>query len=76
MLPAYAYWHFDDFSWGATRKVTGETGKGAHGDKEGEFDSSHIEMRSWQEFDREKYLNAQIVTSPRSSIFEIVDTAT
>lgn len=21
MLPAYAFWHFDDFSWGETRKV-------------------------------------------------------
>ena len=21
ILPLYAFWHFDDFSWGATRKV-------------------------------------------------------
>lgn len=24
VLPIYAFWHFDDFSWGDTRKVTGE----------------------------------------------------
>ena len=41
MLPAYAFWHFDDFSWGQTRKVTGDKG-GDHGDKDREFDSSHI----------------------------------
>ena len=23
VLPLYAYWHFDDFSWGETRKVEG-----------------------------------------------------
>ncbi|KAJ1568506.1 hypothetical protein HK405_001203 [Cladochytrium tenue] len=25
VLPAYAFWHFDDFSWGQTRPVEGET---------------------------------------------------
>ena len=53
VLPAYAFWHFDDFSWGQTRKVTGDLG-GAHGDKEGEFDSSHIVMKRWAEFERER----------------------
>ena len=24
LLPLYAYWNFDDFSWGDTRKVEGE----------------------------------------------------
>ncbi|KAK7056158.1 glycosyltransferase family 2 protein [Favolaschia claudopus] len=55
VLPAYAFWHFDDFSWGQTRVIAGE-GKGAkdHGDKEGEFDSSHIVMKRWAEFERER----------------------
>ena len=26
-VPLYAFWHFDDFSWGNTRLVTGEDGK-------------------------------------------------
>lgn len=26
ILPCYAFWHFDDFSWGETRKVEGEDG--------------------------------------------------
>ena len=52
-LPAYAFWHFDDFSWGQTRKVEGT--KGDHnGDKDGEFDSSRIVMKRWAEFERER----------------------
>jgi chitin synthase len=53
VLPAYAFWHFDDFSWGQTRKVSGDS-KGNHGDKEGEFDSSHIVMKRWAEFERDR----------------------
>ncbi|KAI8596496.1 chitin synthase-domain-containing protein [Dissophora ornata] len=56
VLPVYAFWHFDDFTWGQTRKVQGE-GDGkpeTHGGKEGEFDSSQIVMKKWGEFEREK----------------------
>ena len=53
ILPAYAFWHFDDFSWGQTRKVSGDKG-GNHGDKEGEFDSTNIVMKRWAEFERER----------------------
>jgi chitin synthase len=52
-LPAYAYWHFDDFSWGQTRKALGDDDDG-HGEKRGEFDSSHIVMKRWAEFERER----------------------
>lgn len=54
VLPSYAFWKFDDFSWGDTRKTAGETKKGGHGDAEGEFDSSKITMRRWAEFERER----------------------
>jgi len=53
IVPAYAFWHFDDFSWGQTRKVAGDKG-GDHGDKDGEFDSSHIVMKKWAEFERDR----------------------
>ncbi|KAG6885142.1 hypothetical protein C0993_005505 [Termitomyces sp. T159_Od127] len=53
ILPAYAFWHFDDFSWGQTRKVEGAD-KAETGDKEGEFDSTHIVMKRWAEFERER----------------------
>jgi chitin synthase len=56
VLPVYAFWHFDDFTWGETRKVQGEGNPKAdvHGGKEGEFDSSKIVMKKWCEFEREK----------------------
>lgn len=54
VLPAYAYWKFDDFSWGETRTVAGEQKSGAHDDAEGEFDPSHIKMRTWREFATEE----------------------
>lgn len=55
VLPAYSFWHMDDFSWGQTRTVEGETKENAaHGDKEGQFDSSHIVMKRWVEFERER----------------------
>ncbi|CEG77642.1 Putative Chitin synthase [Rhizopus microsporus] len=53
VLPTYAYWHFDDFSWGDTRKVAGGD-KGNHGDKEGEFNSRLVTMKKWSEYEKER----------------------
>lgn len=54
VLPTYAYWKFDDFSWGDTRKTAGETTKKAGIEYEGEFDSSKITMRRWNDFEAGK----------------------
>jgi chitin synthase len=54
VLPVYAYWKFDDFSWGDTRKTAGEKTKKAGIEYEGEFDSSKITMKRWGEFERER----------------------
>ncbi|KAG0740841.1 hypothetical protein G6F23_008006 [Rhizopus arrhizus] len=51
VLPMYAYWHFDDFSWGDTRKVEGIKKDKGHGDEGGEFDSSVITMKKWSEYE-------------------------
>lgn len=61
VLPAYAYWHFDDFSWGQTRMVAGEVAGADHGGKEGQFDSSHITMKRWGEWERERRSKAAIL---------------
>ncbi|KAG9303607.1 hypothetical protein G9A89_018503 [Geosiphon pyriformis] len=60
LLPIYAYWHFDDFTWGATRRVEGDKGKGDHSAKDGEFDSSKIVMKRWVEFERERQFKEAI----------------
>ncbi|KAJ3160394.1 Chitin synthase, class 3 [Geranomyces michiganensis] len=56
ILPLYAFWHFDDFTWGETRVVSGEEGKKAedHSKREGEFDYHGINMHTWQEWIRER----------------------
>ncbi|ORX62459.1 hypothetical protein DM01DRAFT_1365549 [Hesseltinella vesiculosa] len=55
VLPAYAYWHFDDFSWGQTRRVQGADEKGEdHGRREGEFDSTGIVMRRFEDWVRQE----------------------
>lgn len=54
VLPTYAFWKFDDFSWGDTRKTAGEgSGKKSGHEHEGEFDSSKITMKRWAEFERD-----------------------
>ncbi len=52
VLPTYAYWKFDDFSWGDTRKTAGEKTKKAGIEYEGEFDSSKITMKRWGDFEQ------------------------
>ncbi|KAK4128220.1 glycosyltransferase family 2 protein [Parathielavia appendiculata] len=54
ILPTYAFWKFDDFSWGDTRKTAGEKTKGSGHEHEGEFDSSKITMKRWAEFERDR----------------------
>jgi len=58
VLPTYAYWKFDDFSWGETRKTAGEKVKKAGYEYEGEFDSSKITMKRWGDFEQERRLKA------------------
>lgn len=67
ILPAYAFWKFDDFSWGDTRKAAGDTKKDGHGEHEGEFDSSKITMKRWAEFERERRSRSQYFPGPRDS---------
>jgi chitin synthase len=52
VLPAYAYWKFDDFSWGETRKTATEKTKTAGIEYEGEFDSTKITMKRWRDFEK------------------------
>jgi chitin synthase len=51
VLPVYAYWHFDDFSWGQTRKVDS-----AHDTvhQEGLLDVVDVPLRRWQDYERDR----------------------
>ncbi|KAI9204203.1 chitin synthase [Polychytrium aggregatum] len=47
VLPMYAFWHFDDFSWGETRKVNGDTTGGDHSNSgSGMHDPTNIPSRT------------------------------
>ncbi|GAA5858466.1 hypothetical protein JCM1840_001219 [Sporobolomyces johnsonii] len=71
VLPAYAFLHMDDFSWGQTRKIEGETAGGdAHGAKEGTFDSSHITMKRWADFERDRRMRSG--NHSRDSTYDVV----
>jgi chitin synthase len=54
VLPLYSFWHFDDFSWGATRVVVGEKKGDSHGDADGKFDSKRLIMKKWQDWEAER----------------------
>ncbi|RHZ77100.1 hypothetical protein Glove_186g151 [Diversispora epigaea] len=52
-LPVYAFWHFDDFSWGNTRVVVGEKGKKLVVTDEGKFDPKTIPKKKWSDYEQE-----------------------
>src|SRR6185312_13586431 len=52
-LPIYAFWHFDDFSWGNTRMVVGERGKKKLVADEGKFDPKSIPKKKWSDYEQE-----------------------
>ncbi|KAJ7502765.1 glycosyltransferase family 2 protein [Mycena galericulata] len=53
MLPVYAFWHFDDFSWGETRKVEGETKDKGHGAGDGVVGEA-VPLRRWEDWERSR----------------------
>jgi len=53
LLPAYAFWHFDDFSWGQTRKVEGEKKGDGHGEGDGKT-SIKVLVKKWIEWEKER----------------------
>ncbi|CAG8438837.1 6678_t:CDS:2 [Diversispora eburnea] len=53
ILPLYSYWHFDDFSWGTTRKLAGNVGSGHDDDHDtifDRFDPSKIKSKKWDDW--------------------------
>ncbi|KAJ1548666.1 hypothetical protein HK405_000890 [Cladochytrium tenue] len=57
ILPLYAFWHFDDFSWGNTRVVLVEGGSDGSSARvyekdEGEFDATMVPRRLWAEHEQ------------------------
>ena len=52
-LPIYAFWNFDDFSWGNTRVVLDAGGRRVEKDiDEAPFDSSQIPLMTWKHYEK------------------------
>ncbi|KAI9333860.1 chitin synthase-domain-containing protein [Obelidium mucronatum] len=66
VLPIYAFWHFDDFSWGATRRVAGEDLSHDHSAREGEFDGKGINMKRWSEWVKVRRLEHERIEYERN----------
>ncbi|WVN90063.1 chitin synthase 1 [Cryptococcus depauperatus CBS 7841] len=55
VLPVYSFWHFDDFSWGETRRVEGEVvSKSGHDDKTAVFNGTTIPLRRWEDWEKSR----------------------
>ncbi|KAF7376002.1 Glycosyltransferase family 2 protein [Mycena sanguinolenta] len=54
ILPVYAFWHFDDFSWGETRKVEGEAKGEGHDPGGGTAKGPEIPLRRWEDWERSR----------------------
>ncbi|WWC64871.1 uncharacterized protein I303_107485 [Kwoniella dejecticola CBS 10117] len=54
VLPVYSFWHFDDFSWGETRRVEGEVRSKAHDDKTAVFDGTTVPLRRWEDWEKSR----------------------
>lgn len=46
-LPVYAFWHFDDFSWGDTRIVEGEKKQEDHSKRQGEYKIGSVRLQRY-----------------------------
>lgn len=65
-IPCYAFWHFDDFSWGNTRVVIGEGKKTIYVADTEPFDPKSIPMRRWRDFEENELWERGSVVSGTS----------
>ncbi|KAJ3145260.1 hypothetical protein HDU89_007482 [Geranomyces variabilis] len=59
LLPMYAFWHFDDFSWGNTRIVFGEDGKKKKVTAvTSKFDPDSVRRIRWSDYAKQRQMAA------------------
>jgi chitin synthase len=66
-IPLYAFWHFDDFSWGNTRVVVGDKKKQIIVTDDEKFDEKMIPLKKWAVYEQElwetKTLRSEVTNS-------------
>ncbi|KAJ3080887.1 hypothetical protein HK102_002745 [Quaeritorhiza haematococci] len=67
-IPCYAFWHFDDFSWGNTRVVVGEGGKKMMYQADvATFDPKSIPTKKWSDHEAEMWEKGSVASRDSSS---------
>ncbi|WFC99083.1 chitin synthase [Malassezia yamatoensis] len=61
ILPIYSFWHFDDFSWGETRKIMGEIKGESAATVDAEIHNSlkAVPQRQWEDWERSRVRKLQ-----------------
>ncbi|KAJ3287115.1 hypothetical protein HDU79_005969 [Rhizoclosmatium sp. JEL0117] len=66
-IPLYAFWHFDDFSWGNTRVVI-EDGQTKEVDADSEpFNPAEIPLEKWTDYEEARQKQIEANPPPRSA---------
>lgn len=77
-IPLYAFWHFDDFSWGNTRVVVGDKTKQIIVTDDEKFDEKMIPLKKWAVYEQEmwetKTLRSEVSSiSHRSDLYSYAE---
>jgi Chitin synthase len=62
--------HFDDFTWGATRKVEGETKQGDHSNRMGSYEIGSVQFKTWRDWEIKRRSGNGNQTSSKSRSLE------
>ncbi|KAJ3190616.1 hypothetical protein HK101_008533 [Irineochytrium annulatum] len=68
-IPVYAFWRFDDFSWGNTRVVVGEKGKKVIAADVVPFDPKTIPQKKWADHEKDLWEKSSERSDSRASDF-------
>ncbi|GAN02721.1 chitin synthase [Mucor ambiguus] len=75
-IPLYAFWHFDDFSWGNTRVVVGDKKKQIIVTDDEKFDEKMIPLKKWAVYEQEMWETKTLrseVTHSKCSVYSYDD---
>ncbi|KAI7894899.1 chitin synthase [Mucor mucedo] len=76
-IPIYAFWHFDDFSWGNTRVVVGDKTKQIIVTDDEKFDEKMIPLKKWAVYEQEmwetKTLRSEVTSTNKSVAYSYDD---
>jgi chitin synthase len=68
VLPVYAFWHFDVFSWGETRRVDGGDKVGHDVNDTKSIGPEAIPLKRWDEWERDRRANIVIAYRRRNTV--------